>query len=131
MLLEEGEMPESHSCPTEDNLCFWSGHGMDDICGFRVIFRSFPTPVHCRKAAVAFPGHPVIENPIASTGTQVRSPVQDDSTRHGATKPTCHSYSGHAPEPASCNYSCMLQLLRPPQREACAPPLKSSPASLN
>ena len=68
MRLEEGEMPESHLYPPEDSLCFWSGHGVDDICGFRVIFSSSPTPAHCRKAAVAFPGGPVVKNPIASTG---------------------------------------------------------------
>ena len=131
MLLEEGEMPESHLCPPEDSLCFWSGPGVDDICGFRVIFSSSPAPAHHREAATDVPDCPVVENPIASTGTQVRSPVQDDSTCHGATKPACHSYSGHAPEPASCNYSYMLQLLRPPQEEACALNLKSSPASPN
>ena len=34
-------------------------------------------------------------------GTPVRSLVQEDSTRHGATKPVCHGYWAHAPEPGS------------------------------
>ena len=72
--------------------------------------------------------------------TQVRSLVWEDSTCHRATKPPCCNYWTHALEPMSRNYqahmpllkpahprACALQQEKPPQWEACAPKLETSP----
>ena len=47
-------------------------------------------------------------------GTRVRSLVQEDATRCGATKPMRHNYWAYALEPVCRNYwARMLQLLKP------------------
>ena len=48
--------------------------------------------------------------------TQVQSPVQEDPTCCGATKPVHHSYWAHALEPVSC----VPQSLRPATRSYCS-----------
>ena len=46
--------------------------------------------------------------------TWVRILIQEDSTRHGATKPMPHNYRACAPEPKSCHCRAYaLQLLKP------------------
>ena len=45
-----------------------------------------------------FPGGSVDRSPSAIPGTQVQFLVQEDSTRHEATKPTCHNYWACAPQ---------------------------------
>ena len=47
-------------------------------------------------------------------GTRVRSLVQEDPTRRGATKPMCHNYWACVLEPASHNYwsPCALEPAR-------------------
>ena len=76
-------------------------------------------------------------------GTQVRSLVLEDPTCLGATKPVCHCWV-LALEPGSCNYwalvqqplkpehsrVCAPQQEKPPQWEARAPPLESTPRFL-
>ena len=54
-----------------------------------------------QKLSEDFPGSPVVRNPPASSqGTRVQSPVQEDSTCHGATKSRFHNcWSQRAPEP--------------------------------
>ena len=72
--------------------------------------------------------------------TQVWSLVWEDSTCHRATKPPCCNYWTHALEPMSRNYqahmpllkpahptACALQQEKPPQWEARAPKLETSP----
>ena len=49
-------------------------------------------------------------NSLTIQGTQVWPLVQEDSTRHGATKPVCHSYWTQALEPLSAP---LLQRLKP------------------
>ena len=61
---------------------------------------------------------------------------QENPTYRRATKPMHHNYLAHALETVSCNYRahvpevCALQQEKPPQWEAWAPQLKSSPHSL-
>ena len=62
-------------------------------------------------------------------GTQVQSLVPEDSTCRGTAKPMCHNYWAHMaqvlkPVPPRV---CAPQQERPPQWEACAPRLESSP----
>ena len=48
---------------------------------------------------------------LSVQGTQVQSPVWEDLTCLGATKPMCHNYQVCALEPRSCNYGspCTLE----------------------
>ena len=58
--------------------------------------------------------------------------IQEDPTCHRATKPICHNYWAHEPQllkPAHPK-ACGLQQEEPPQWEAQAPQLESSPHSL-
>ena len=48
-----------------------------------------------------FPGSPVVKNSPANAGTRIQSLVQEDPTRHGATKPAHHNYRARALEPES------------------------------
>ena len=66
-------------------------------------------------------------------GTRGHSPVWEDPTGHGATKPMRHSYGACALEPGSCNYQSlhapqpMLQKLeKPPQQGAHMPQREKS-----
>ena len=78
-------------------------------------------------------------------GTRAWSPVQEDPTCRGATKPVCHNYWACDLEPASHNYwahsaaateahvprACALQQKKAPQWEACAPQWRVAPAHHN
>ena len=51
-------------------------------------------------------------------GTWFQSLVQEDPTRHGASKPMVHNYWARALEPAGCNFQVlMLKLLKPMRLE--------------
>ena len=56
--------------------------------------------------------------------TQVQSLVREDSTCHRDAKPMYHNYRAHQPRAGA------LQQEKPPQWEAHAPQLESSPRSL-
>ena len=78
-------------------------------------------------------------------GTQVRALVREDPTRCGAAKPVCHNYWACALGPVSHNYWALSaatteahtprarapQQEKPPQREACAPKWRVTPARRN
>ena len=75
--------------------------------------------------------------------TRVWSPVQEDPTCCGATKPMCHNCWACAPEPGSCSYwahvpqplrpeyprAHALQQEKPPWWEVYVPQLEKSPQS--
>ena len=118
------------------------------------------TCVHCQKSlhrgnrhsykqpynplVLDFPDGSEVKNPPATQGTQVQSPIGEDSTCLRATKPLYHSYWICTLEPASHNYwghtmqllkpacsrACALQQEKPPQWEAYTLQLESSPCSL-
>ena len=50
-------------------------------------------------SVLGFPGGAAVKNPPANAGAQVRSLVQEDPTRCGATKPVRHNYRACALEP--------------------------------
>ena len=69
--------------------------------------------------------------------TRVWSLIWEDPTCQGATKPMCHNYWACALEPGSRNYwaheataEARAPQEKPPQWEACAPQLESSPCYL-
>ena len=78
-----------------------------------------------------FPGGSVVKTPPAMQATWVQSPIQEDPTYHGATKPMCYNYWAHDLRPESrnpwahvpqilqpaCPRACALQQEEPPQRE--------------
>ena len=82
-----------------------------------------------------FLGGTVDKNLSAFAGTRVRYLVWEDSMCLGATKPTHHNYWACALEPEAqvlnpaCPRACVPQE-KPPQWEACALQLESSPCSL-
>ena len=66
----------------------------------------------------SFPGGAVVKNPPANAGDMGASPVREDPTCRGATKPMHHNYWACALEPKSHNYWARVpQLLKPVRLE--------------
>ena len=66
------------------------------------------------KEFLGFPGGLVVKNPTANAGDTFPSPVQEDPTCCGATKPRHHNYWACAPLPGTCNYRAHVQQLLKP-----------------
>ena len=101
-------------------ICMWQNESKD---------QRWKEKINLKKHIRDFPGGAVVKNPPANAGDMGSSPVREDPTCRGSSKPMCHNYWACTLEPARHNYWALVpQILKPTCLE---PMLRNKRSHLN